>query len=103
MKTCLICSTPLPPQARGRPRLYCDNCGPTPTPTPEQREAKRAGERSRYAQDPDFRARQLDARKRRYAADLERERERGRRYYAANRARVLARANARNAARRRGS
>lgn len=96
MKTCLICNSPLPAQARGRPRKYCPSCGPTPTP--EQRQRKRAQERERYAADPEFRARTLAARHRRYAGNVERERERARRYYSESRERVLARIKARQGA-----
>jgi hypothetical protein len=97
IRTCAVCSAPLPSQAQGRPRKYCPGCveaGRTQKrrpPTPEQRERKQAAERAKYAGDSVFRERQLAARRERYAANIERERDRSQRYYDKNRERVLAR------------
>lgn len=81
---CEGCACELPPRRR-----VCENC---------QRERKRKADRDRYWSDPAARKRQLEKRHERYDANLERERERSRRYYAQNREVRLAAANARNKA-----
>jgi len=60
----------------GRRCRYCEEC---------KRLRRNAAERRHYAEDPEFRSAQLTRRRKRYAANVEQERDRAQTWYRANR------------------
>jgi hypothetical protein len=93
MNRCADCGDPLPARTGpGRRPTRCTAC---------QKARRNARDRKRYADDPELRQRQLDARRRRYQGNLDREHARSKRYYKEHREEKLRKANARNARRRR--